>query len=169
MPPFQVRGGSPYEKAIRQFKEKQDELNRRFLTHEPSDNPERLSDILDDYFRNSFGRSESGFKMDLISNPYAIIATGIYGRKEVSCKPDVSILFIFKDSVPDDAVGLIRDIVYPLWDLGLTITHSTKSLKDCITTASKDLSTLSSLIDSRFICGVSPLYSRLMNQLREKI
>lgn len=169
LPSFQVRGGNPYEKTIRQFKEKRDELNRRFLNHKSSDNPEGLSDILDDYFRNSFGRSESGFKLDLISNPYAIIATGSYGRKEVARKPDVSILFIFKDSVPEDAVGLIRDIVYPLWDLGLTVNHSTKTVKDCITTATKDFSTLSSLIDSRFICGVSPLYSRLMNQLREKI
>ncbi|MBU1169101.1 MAG: HD domain-containing protein [Proteobacteria bacterium] len=167
--PFQARVENPYEKTVAQLKAKRDELNRLFMNHREQENPDSLSDILDDYFRNSFGRSESGFKLDLIANPYAIIATGSYGRKEVSRKPDVSILFIFKDTLPQGAAGLIREIVYPLWDLGFNINHSTKTMKDCITTAAKDFGTLSSLIDSRFICGVSPLYSRLMSQIREKI
>jgi [protein-PII] uridylyltransferase len=170
--PFSMFGdpSTPLSKqTVRQLNEKRNDLNRRFLSHQETENPETFSDILDDYFRNSFGSSESGFKLDLINNPYAIIATGSYGRREVSRKPDISILFIFKDSIPKGAVGLIREIVYPLWDLGFNINHSTKTVKDCITTAAKDFETLTALINARFICGVSPLYSRLMNQLRKKI
>lgn len=169
VPPTKVSHDTPYQKTVTPFREKQKELNRRFLNHEDMEDGPGLSDILDDYFQNSFGGSESGMNMDLINNPYAIIATGSYGRREVSRRPDVSILFIFKDTIPKGAVGLIRDIVYPLWDLGFSINHSTKTVKDCLTTATKDFGTLLSLISSRFICGVSPLYSRLMSQIREKI
>jgi [protein-PII] uridylyltransferase len=151
------------------LRNKQEKLNRRLAVGLSEDIEESQAAILDDYFRNSFGASKAGFDLGLVNNPYAIVATGSYGRKEICRNPSVSVLFIFNSTIPTGTVGLVRDIVYPLWDLGFTVTHSTKTLKDCMTTSSKDFGTLVSLIDSRFICGISPLYSRLMSQLREKI
>jgi hypothetical protein len=134
-----------------------------------SDDPGKRSDLLDDYLRTGFGHSESGFRLDLIANPYAIVATGRYGRREVGGRPEAGILFIFKDTIPEGAEGLIRDIVYPLWDRGVIVRHSTRTLGDCLTDAGRDFGVLATLLESRFVCGVSTLYSRLMGGLREKI
>lgn len=156
-------------KSLEHLKARRSNLDRCFMRRRVPEGGETYAQILDDYFRERFSVSLAGFKMDLISNPYAIIAVGAYGRNEVFPKAEARILFIFKDRIPDGAVELIRDIVYPLWDLGYTVNHSTKTLKDAISGATDDFGALCSLMDSRFICGISPLYSRLMTQVREKI
>lgn len=156
-------------KSLEQLKVRRSNLDRCFKRHRVPESGETYAQILDNYFRERFSVSLAGFKMDLISNPYAIIAVGAYGRNEVFPKAEARILFIFKDNIPEGAVELIRDIVYPLWDLGYTVNHSTKTLKEAVSGATNDYGSLSSLLDSRFICGISPLYSRLMTQIREKI
>lgn len=135
-------------------------------------NPELLttqSDILDSYFQDSFAGSATGIELDPINNPYAIIARGNYGRKEICAQPKVTILFIFSTTIPEKADGLIKDIIYPLWDLNLNITYSIRTVKECIADAKKDYTYLLSVLDSRFVCGASQLFYQLTNTIREKI
>lgn len=127
------------------------------------------SQIIDEYLQSGFETSMVGPSMDLAKNPYAFIALGGYGRQEQCVYSDVDLLFLFKQNVPDEAENLIREIVYPLWDIGLDVGYATRSIKECLSLAGKDFEVLTSLLDARFICGMSPLYSELMQQLREKI
>ncbi len=127
------------------------------------------SQIIDEYLQTGFETSLVGPSMDLAKNPYAFIALGGYGRQEQCVNSDVDLLFLFKQKVPDEAESLIREIVYPLWDIGLDVGYATRSIKECLSLAGKDFEVLTSLLDARFICGMSPLYSDLMQQLREKI
>lgn len=134
--------------------------------------PERSTtqtDILDDYFQNSFAGSSTGIELDPVSNPYAIIARGNYGRKEICCQPNVNILFIFSTTIPEKADGLIKDIIYPLWDLDLNITYSIRTVGECIVHARENYTYLLSVLDSRFVCGASLLFSQLINTIREKV
>ncbi|MBW2562883.1 MAG: [protein-PII] uridylyltransferase, partial [Deltaproteobacteria bacterium] len=127
------------------------------------------SQIIDEYLQTGFETSIVGPSMDLAKNPYAFIALGGYGRQEQCVHSDVDLLFLFKQSVPDEAESLIREIVYPLWDIGLDVGYAIRSIKECLSLAGKDFEVLTSLVDARFICGMSPLYSELMQQLGEKI
>ncbi|MEA3436602.1 MAG: [protein-PII] uridylyltransferase [Thermodesulfobacteriota bacterium] len=127
------------------------------------------SQILDEYLQTGFETSMVGPSMDLAKNPYAFIALGGYGRQEQCVYSDVDLLFLFKQKVPDEAESLIREIVYPLWDIGLDVGYATRSIKESLSLARKDFEVMTSLLDARFICGMSPLYSELMQQLREKI
>ena len=127
------------------------------------------SQILDEYLQTGFATSMVGPSIDLAKNPYAFIALGGYGRQEQCVYSDVDLLFLFKESVPVEAESLIREIVYPLWDIGLDVGYATRSIKECLSLARNDFAVLTSLLDARFICGMSPLYSELMQQLREKI
>ncbi|MDY6792888.1 MAG: [protein-PII] uridylyltransferase [Thermodesulfobacteriota bacterium] len=127
------------------------------------------SQILDEYLQTGFATSMVGPSIDLAKNPYAFIALGGYGRQEQCVYSDVDLLFLFKESVPVEAESLIREIVYPLWDIGLDVGYATRSIKECLTLARNDFAVLTSLLDARFICGMSPLYSKLMQQLRKKI
>lgn len=127
------------------------------------------SQIIDEYLQNGFETSLVGPSMDLAKDPYAFIALGGYGRQEQCVYSDVDLLFLFKNNVPDEAERLIREIVYPLWDIGLDVGYAARSIKECLNLAGKDFEVLTSLLDARFICGMSHLYSDLMQQLREKI
>ncbi len=130
---------------------------------------QRHARILDDYFRSGYETSLVGPEMGINQNPYAIIALGGYGREEQCVHSDVDLLVLFKKSIPDKTEALIREMIYPLWDIGLDMGYATRSMKECLALASSDFEVLTSLLDARFICGVSILYSELMKQLYEKV
>ena len=153
----------------KRLREKTELLIAGFLKGKESSILGQYARILDDYFRESFETSTVGPRMTISKNPYAIIALGGYGRQEQCIHSDVDLLFLFKKRIPGEAEDLIREIIYPLWDLGLDIGYATRSLKECIDLAANDFEVLIPLFDARFICGMSFLYSELLEKLREKI
>jgi [protein-PII] uridylyltransferase len=155
--------------AAEQLREKSAHLISDFLNRKIPDFIQQHAQILDDYFFESFENSMIGPKMGMEKNPYAIIALGGYGRQEQFIHSDVDLLFLFEKFVPDEASDLIQEVVYPLWDIGLEVGYATRSLKECVKLAGKDLEVLTSVLDARLICGMSYLYSALMEQLRNKI
>ncbi|MDA8140397.1 MAG: [protein-PII] uridylyltransferase [Desulfobacteraceae bacterium] len=124
---------------------------------------------VDDYFLASFTQSAVGPRMGIMRNPYALVALGGYGRAEQCVFSDIDLLFLFENKVPAEAEALVREIVYPLWDLGLEVGHTVRSIKDCVVLARQDLEVLTSILDGRFICGISPLYHQLMERMRAKV
>jgi [protein-PII] uridylyltransferase len=158
-----------YEPASTQLQQKIQALVDRLLQGKVRDFLAQHARILDAYFIEAFETSMVGPRMDIRNNPYAIIALGGYGREEQCIHSDVDLLFLFKKKVPDQAESLIREIVYPLWDIGLEVGYATRSLKECIALSSTDFEILTPLLDARFICGWSHIYSDLTNQLREKV
>lgn len=124
---------------------------------------------VDDYFLNSFAQSAVGPQMGIMKNPYALIALGGYGRSEQCVHSDIDLLFLFDSKVSPEAEELVREVVYPLWDMGLEVGHATRSIKECLQLARQDLEVLMSLLDGRFICGMSPLYHQLNERLRNKL
>ena len=125
--------------------------------------------LLDTYFQESFEISKIGPHLDITKNPYAIIALGGYGRKEQCLFSDVDLLILFEKKVLDEVEALVREMIYPLWDIGLDVGHATRSIKECVGLAKKDIAVLTSLLDARFICGMSNVYLTLIDQLRQKV
>ena len=125
--------------------------------------------MLDSYFQTCYETSLVGPGIRIEKNPYAIIALGGYGRKEQCVHSDVDLLFLFENSVPDTAEALIQEMVYPLWDVGLDVGHATRSVAECAEISRTDIEAFTAHLDARFVCGMSPLYTRLMIHLRENI
>lgn len=125
--------------------------------------------ILDEYFHKQFEGSRTGQHLCLNNDPFAIIALGGYGRGEQCIHSDIDLLFLFGKRIPGAAEKLIQSFVYPLWDIGLEVSPATRSLKECISLASKDCEILIPVLDARFICGASSLYLTLKEQLHKKI
>ncbi len=158
-----------HEPATRALQEKVAELTGRFLKGRQPDFLQQHSRALDGYFEQAFETSMIGPRLEINRNPYAIIALGGYGREEQCVHSDVDLLFLFWKSIPAHADELIREVIYPLWDLGMDVGHATRSLKECLSLAARDLNVLTPILDARFICGASMLFSELMGQLREKV
>ncbi len=158
-----------HENTANQLRKKTQRLTARLLQGKEPDYLRQHARALDDYFQQAFESSMVGPRMDISKNPYAIIALGGYGRQEQCIHSDVDLLFLFKKNVPAEAEGLIQEMVYPLWDIGLDVGYATRSLKECLTLASQDFDILTPILDARFVCGWSWIYSELMDQVRRKI
>ncbi len=149
--------------------QKRELLISTFLKEDTPFFMEKHAGLFDGYFRESFEASEVGPEMNLIKNPYAILALGGYGREEQCIYSDIDLLLLFEKNIPKDAEALIREVIYPLWDIGLDVSYATRSVKDCIHIAETEPEALTAMLDARFVCGVSLLYSNLMDQMYKKI
>jgi [protein-PII] uridylyltransferase len=158
-----------HTQLLNQLQQRTDELTSRLFQGKEPDYLKRHARLLDEYFQRAFETSRIGPNMEFEKNPYAIIALGGYGREEQCVHSDIDLLFLFNQRVPHEAEFLIQEIVYPLWDIGLDVGFATRSLKDCLMLAGKDFDILTPILDARFICGRSQLYSDLIFQLREKV
>ncbi|RJP92410.1 MAG: [protein-PII] uridylyltransferase [Desulfobacteraceae bacterium] len=125
--------------------------------------------MLDQYFQSCFESSAVGPEMDFIRNPYAIVALGGYGRSEQCVHSDVDLLFVFQKRVPSAAEALIREMVYPLWDLKMEVGYATRSVDECVAMAKDDYEILTSILDARFVCGSSSVFSKLRDQVNSRI
>ncbi|MFZ5562978.1 MAG: [protein-PII] uridylyltransferase [Thermodesulfobacteriota bacterium] len=131
----------------------------------PADFLARHTAILDDYFIRCFENSQVGPRMNFHRHPFAVVALGGYGRQEMCAHSDIDLLFLFKKQVPREAEALIREIVYPLWDMGFEVGHATRSIRECLSLAGEDTDVLTSLLDARFLCGMMPLHTQLQEKL----
>ncbi len=160
---------SPAISPIEVLNQTRSQLMGRFLT---GDEPQFLdlhAEAFDEYFRNSFEQSAVGPRMRINKNPYAFIALGGYGRREQCFHSDVDILVLFKKRVPTETKELVRELFYPLWDIGLEVGYATRNIKECVAMCAADYEVLTSLLDARFLCGMSYLYSDLMEAIQEKL
>lgn len=108
-----------------------------------------------------FNRFAQGRKMDL-----SLIATGGYGRSEMSLLSDLDLLFLFRAGSPQAYKELAEKILYVLWDLGLEVGHALRSLADCKRLIGEDNTILTSLLDARFIVGEGAIFNEFVKIFR---
>ncbi|MGH3584648.1 MAG: nucleotidyltransferase domain-containing protein, partial [Mycobacterium sp.] len=88
----------------------------------------------------------------------AIIAVGGYGRGELFPHSDVDILILLPaDATAEDRLR-IEPLIGLLWDLGLELGHSVRTVDECGVEAARDVTVLTSMLESRLIAGPRPLY-----------
>ncbi len=89
----------------------------------------------------------------------AIIAVGGYGRAEMAPHSDVDIGFVTPGKQTAWVEQIIESMLYTLWDLGLKIGHSSRSVDDMIRQAKSDLTIRTALLEARFIWGDEAIYA----------
>ncbi len=136
--------------------------------HEP-DFIESCTHIIDEYFQNVFAKSKIAHEMTLKGNPFALVALGGYGRAEQCVHSDVDILILFEKRLPENTESLVKELIYPLWDAKLETGYAVRAIKECLSMAWEDFDILTTMLDARFICGGSHIYSMLMEKFRTKL
>jgi [protein-PII] uridylyltransferase len=155
--------------AIEQLKASRADLTARFARGELQETfQESYAEIMDRYFRKNLQESRAGERLFREKTPFAFVAVGGYGRKELCLHSDVDVMVLFNAKVPPLAKELAVDLLYPLWDIGLELGHAVRGIKDCLTLGGKDFEVLTSMMDARFVCGDSPLFLSLVDQLRTR-
>jgi len=107
--------------------------------------------------------------------PLALVAIGGYGRAELNPYSDIDFMFLHDGQVAAGGrrplphlAKLIDGILYPLWDLGLKVGHSVRSIEDCVSVANTDMQSKTSLIEARLITGSEPLFKKFQKTLLSK-
>ncbi len=125
--------------------------------------------IMDRYFENVLQESQTGTRLFLEKEPFALVALGGYGREELCVHSDIDVMILFGGSIPQLARPLAQEILFPLWNLGLDMGYSVRSLKDCLKLAGRDFKVLTSIMDARFLCGDSSLFQDFIKMLKNKV
>ncbi len=101
----------------------------------------------------------------------SLLALGGYGRGELSPLSDIDIMFLFPPKVKSAAVQpmqqhLIDEVLYILWDCGLKVGHSTRTVDDVFAEARKDIQTKTALLEARLIAGGEALFQSFSQAYR---
>jgi len=103
------------------------------------------------------------------SEKISIAAVGGYGRGEMAPYSDIDLLFLLPYRLTPRVEQIVESMLYLLWDLGLKVGHSTRTIEDCLRLSHSDITIRTSILEARFIVGNGPLFQDLRQQFREKV
>ena len=104
----------------------------------------------------------------------ALVAIGGYGRTELNPHSDIDIMFLHDGGAvqrgkPTPFMSALSDgLLYTLWDVGLKVGHSVRSLAECVQVANSDLQSKTSLIQARLISGDESLFKKLQETVESR-
>jgi [protein-PII] uridylyltransferase len=148
------------DSVITPFKDAQEaidaHLNMRFregesvrtLIHERA----RMVDCLIHYAWHQFTWADS----------ISLIAVGGYGRSELHPKSDIDILVLMKNGSTAKHKTNIEKLLTLLWDIGLDIGHSVRTLDECIKIAAEDITVATNIMEARTLQGSGNLLDQLL-------
>ena len=87
-----------------------------------------------------------------------VVAVGGYGRAEMCPHSDVDIAFITPTRRAPWCEQVIEAMLYFLWDLGLKVGHSSRTIDDTMRMAREDLTICTALLEGRYVWGDQDLY-----------
>lgn len=91
----------------------------------------------------------------------ALVAVGGYGRAELHPASDIDLMLLTDKGDTEVLRGFAEPFFYFLWDMGLEVGHSVRSLKDCAREAKKDITVCTNLMESRLLVGPDTLMAEL--------
>jgi len=98
-----------------------------------------------------------------------VLALGGYGRGEMLPFSDIDLMFLLPYKATPNTEKVAETMLYMLWDLGLKVGHSTRSVDECIRQARSDMTIRTSLLEARFLLGERKLYQDLANRLYTRV
>ena len=132
----------------------------------------RRAELVDILLRYVFGAAAATVRGNGETKvPVALIALGGYGRGELNPFSDVDVMVLHHHGVAEISPHLqemANQVLYLLWDSGFKVGHSTRSIKEAITEANRDMRTKTAMLESRFLAGDSELAQEFRKQFRSK-
>lgn len=125
-----------------------------------------LLDVLLEFVWNRFDwRVQSSF----FAHEISLLAVGGYGRGELHPGSDLDLLILLNTRDYDACSDNIRKFTALLWDLGLKVGHSVRSISDCRRLAKDDLGIMTSLMETRTLAGAAELRGKLTRTLNRHL
>jgi [protein-PII] uridylyltransferase len=103
------------------------------------------------------------------SERLTLLAVGGYGRGEMAPFSDVDIAFLTPWKQTGWTEQVIESMLYTLWDLGLKVGHSSRSLDEMIRMAKSDLTIRTALLEARYVWGDQALYDEAAARFQAEV
>lgn len=113
--------------------------------------------FIDQLLRQIWGDTGLAAQADI-----TLFAVGGYGRGELLPASDIDLLLLTHKISTETQQSLISDFLRRLWDIGLNVGHSVRTLDECISEATRDITVVTNLMEGRLLAGSGALFDRLM-------
>jgi [protein-PII] uridylyltransferase len=99
-----------------------------------------------------------------------LVATGGYGRGELFPNSDIDLLVLLarepgEGELGEKERGALERLIGELWDIGLEIGHSVRTVPGCLEAASGDVTVRTTLMEARYLAGSRKLFLGLQGAL----
>lgn len=99
--------------------------------------------------------------MPASANGLALAAVGGYGRGELLPHSDIDLLVLFDEKALEDQKSQLESFFAFLWDIGLDVGSSVRTVAQCAELAATDITVITNLMESRLLVGDGELYAEL--------
>jgi [protein-PII] uridylyltransferase len=131
-----------------------DELRSEFMAHPgPMELVRRLSALVDTHLREIW-------KSCTFPRGLALVAVGGYGRGEFYPYSDVDLLILLPRDADAESTRELEQLVGRLWDVGLEVSHSVRTVEECVHAARSDITIQTTLLEARLLAGSRSLFAR---------
>ena len=125
-----------------------------------------VDDLIRSLVRLNAGDAE---RAGLPPTPLVVVALGGYGRSELHPSSDIDVMVVYGGQMSPFVQRVTQELLYTLWDLGLQVGHSLRSLEDCVAMARTDFPSRTSMQEARLIEGDRRLFTRFRRILRDNV
>ncbi len=83
----------------------------------------------------------------------ALVAVGGYGRGELHPNSDIDLMILVETRELNHLKSNLEQFLTFLWDIGLEVGHSVRSIKECAKEAKQDITVVTNIMESRLLAG----------------
>ena len=94
----------------------------------------------------------------------ALVAVGGYGRGELHPHSDIDLLILTRKAMRGGDREKIKGFLAFLWDVGLAVGNSVRTVRECVDEARRDVTVATNLMESRLVQGSAPLLARMQER-----
>ncbi len=91
----------------------------------------------------------------------ALAAVGGYGRGELHPGSDIDLMVLLRGEDHERYRSHIESFLAFLWDIGLEVGHSVRSVQDCVVQGEQDITVATNLMESRLLDGPRDLFEAM--------
>ena len=125
-----------------------EELKRRFFAEEPVEELVHARAALIDAVLRAAWRKHCAAQ-----ESWALVAVGGYGRGELHPASDIDILLLVPQAPDGGGSAAVERLVAFLWDIGLEVGHSVRTVAECAEESVGNVSVMTTLLESRLLAG----------------
>ncbi len=99
----------------------------------------------------------------------ALLAVGGYGRGQLFPHSDVDLLVLLPAAADARLQQKLETFIGTLWDIGLEVGHSVRTISECTELAGQDVTVQTSLLEARLLSGDRNLFRRFAKTMHDAL